>query len=138
MINPNKSSYHGQLFSTLILILPPVLLTALFFGTFSLYDRLHGNVELNWVSSKLFGCGLGIIFHISCWLMSAFKKDFQVVKNRVKEFFSDIVISPKLAFVWYWDDIKETGVAFWIDLAVIVANVWIFIASIFEYMAITS
>ncbi len=135
MINPRKSPYHGQFISIIILVLPPLALVALFYGAFKLCDY-QPNDELNWISSKMFGCGLGILFHLSCWLMSAFKQDILVVKERLKDFFGDLFISPKSAFKWYFYNIKENGISFWIDLGFMLANAWIFVDSIFEYIEV--
>ncbi len=133
MINPRKAPYHGQIFAVIFLILPSFLLTLMFYGVISLWQPRFGT-EINFASAKMFGCGLGAVFHFGCWLMGAFKENFDVVKNRVKEFFLDLFISPGLAFRGYWDDIKTNGIAYWIDFSIIVLNIWLFIDAIRDFM----
>ncbi len=131
--NQNKSPYHGQLAVVLALILPPILLTAMFYGVITMWQPRFG-VELNWISAKFLGCGVGVLFHLCCLIMGAFEEHFAVVRNRLKEFFSDLSISTSLAFEWYFKDIKENGIAFWIDLAAITANFAIFLDALIKFV----
>ncbi len=134
MSKPEKSPYKGQLLVTFFLILPSVLLTALFYSAIVMYQSKYG-FEFNFASAKILGCGCGIAFHMICFLTDLFKKSFQIVKTRLKEFFSFIIVSPKLAFALYWDDIKLNGVTFLIDFAVVVLNAWVFIDALIDFLA---
>ena len=54
----------------------------------------------------------------------------------MKEFGENIVVSARLAFSCYWEDVKSLGVAFWIDFAVVALNAWIFVDAILDYLAL--
>ncbi len=119
----------------IVMALPSLVLTGLFYLVIDQSQPQYGQ-ELNWASAKIFGCGLGIIFHASCWLTGAFTEDFRAVKNRVKEFFANIVVSVSLAFTCYWEDVKAFGVAFWIDFAVVALNIGIFLDAVKDFLAL--
>ncbi len=135
VISPKKSPYHGIWIFVPMLILPSVLLTLLFYAVISGSQVQFGN-ELNWASAKIFGCGLGALFHLSCMIVGAFSEDYKAVKTRVKEFFSYIFILPKVAFAGYWDDLKTLGVAFWIDFAIVAGNFAIFADALMTFLKI--
>lgn len=119
----------------LMMVLPSVCITWILYLVISKWQPQFGQ-EMNWAAAKIFGCGCGILFHFSCWLMGVFTEDFQAVKERVKEFFANIVVSARLAFSCYWEDVKTLGLAYWIDLAVIALNAGVFVDAIFDYLAL--
>ncbi len=132
VIKPKKSPYHGLWIFIPVMVLPSVILTALFYLVISL-RQTHLSPELNFASARLFGCGCGIIFHISCWMVGVFTEDFQAVKRRLGEFFSNILVSVSLAFRWYWEDVKTLGLAFWIDFALVTANLLVFLDALRDF-----
>ncbi len=99
------------------------------------YQPKYG-FELNFATAKILGCGMGAMFHFCCWIFGAFKDDFKAVKTRWKEFFFNLSISAKLAFKCYFEDLKTLGVAFWLDMAIVGINLYIFIDAVFDYIAI--
>ncbi len=135
VITPKKSPYRGLWIFLIVMVLPSLVLTALFYWAISQWQPRYG-AELNWATAKIFGCGCGILFHFACWLAGVFKEDLQAVKNRLKEFFANIVVSASLAFSCYWEDVKALGLAFWIDFAVIALNAGIFLDAILDYIAL--
>lgn len=68
--------------------------------------------------------------------MGVFTEDFQAVKKRLKEFLANVVVSARLAFSCYWDDVKTLGLCFWIDFAVIALNAGIFIDAVLDYLTL--
>ncbi len=135
MFNPKKSPYQGQIAVMLALAFPSAFFTLIFYGVISMWQGRFG-VTLNWASAKAFGCGIGVVFHLCCSIMGTFKEHRVIVKERVKEFFSDLSISPKTAFKWYFDDLKTNGIAYWIDLLIIGINIWIFVNAVLDFIAI--
>ncbi len=135
MTNTNKSPYHGVPIIAVILCVPSVLLTLIFYGVLMEFQGRYG-AELNSASARVVGCGLGVIFHLSCWLMGSFRDSARVVKNRLKEFFSDLSVSFSLAVKWYWEDVKTNGAAYWIFFAIIVANLVVTIVSLADAIAL--
>ncbi len=134
LYKPERSPYKGQLLTILFLILPPILLCAVFYSAFQLFQGRFG-ADYNWNSAKMFGCGISVLFHCMCWMTGAFKRDFRIVKARIKEFFADLLILPKLAFKGYWEDVKLNGIAFWIDFAIIALNLGIFIDALLTFLS---
>lgn len=117
-----------------MLILPSVVITWILYQVIAGAQPQYGE-EMNWAAAKMFGCGCGICFHISCWLMGVFHDDFQAVKLRLKEFCANIVVSFRLAFSCYWEDVKTLGLAYWIDFAIVALNIGVFVDAILDYMA---
>lgn len=134
-IKSKKTPYQGLWIFLPVMVLPSVVITLLLYYVISLRQPQFGQ-ELNWASAKIFGCGSGILFHFSCWLMGVFKEDFQAVKTRVKEFCANVVVSFRLAFSCYWEDVKTLGLAYWIDFAVVALNIGIFVDAVLDYLAI--
>ncbi|MBO5892616.1 MAG: hypothetical protein J6Q30_07920 [Oscillospiraceae bacterium] len=134
-LKSKKTPYQGMWIILLIMALPSVVLTWVFYAVIST-QQAHLPQEVNWASSKIFGCGCGVVFQLSCCLTGAFKKDVQAVKKRLKEFFANIVVSARLAFSCYWDDVKTLGLALWIDLAIIGLNAYVFVDAILDFMTL--
>lgn len=130
-----KTPYQGLWAVLPIMVLPSVALTWIFYLVIS-NAQAHLPQEVNWASAKIFGCGCGALFHFSCWLTGAFAEDSQAVKKRIKEFVANIVISARLAFSCYWEDVKTLGLALWIDLAVIGLNLYIFADAVMDFLTL--
>ncbi len=121
-----KSPYHGILIACIVLALVPLVLYGIVRVAIFQYQTQFSD-ELNEASSKLFGFGTGMLFHLSCIIAGALKEPFAIVVNRVKDFFSNLKFSFKVAWTCYKFDIQSNGVAFWIIFAVMIANVCLFI-----------
>lgn len=134
-INSKKTPYKGLLIFLPMMVLPSILVTGVLYLAIMKWQPQFG-LELNWATAKAIGCGCGVLFHFGCWLMGTFAEDFQAVKIRLKEFFTNIAVSARLAFSCYWEDIKTLGIVFWIDLAVIALNAGIFIDAILDYLTL--
>lgn len=132
-IKSKKTPYQGLWVFLPMMILPSVVITWLLFFVIDKWQPQFGD-QLNWATAKVFGCGCGVLFHFSCWLMGVFEEDCQAVKKRLKEFSENIVVSVKLAFSCYWEDVKTLGLAFWIDFAVIGLNAGIFLDALLDYL----
>ncbi len=135
MSNSQKSPYRGVIPTAIILCLPSILLIWLFHAVLTKYQP-HFSAELNLAAVKFFGCGVGVLFHLSCLIAGAFKESFQVVKERIKEFFSNLSVSTSLAFKWYFDDLKTEGVVFWIYFAIVATNFGITISALFDFFSL--
>ncbi len=134
IFKPKKSPYHGLWAFVLFMMLPSVVMTLIAYSAISRWQSQFTN-EFNLAMAKVIGFGLGILFHISCIIVGAFKEDFYAVKTRLKEFFSNLRISPKTAFRWYWEDVKTLGLAFYIDLALFGFNIYVFADALNDYFA---
>ncbi len=117
------------------MILPSVIITWILYGVIFSLQPQYGE-ELNWATAKIFGCGSGILFHASCWLMGVFREDYLAMKTRLKELFANIVVSARMAFSLYWDDVKNLGLAFWIDFAIVALNAGVFVDALLDYLAL--
>ncbi len=135
MSKQEKAPYRGILVMMVTLCIPSALLTGIFYYVIMLWQPSFG-VELNLASAKFLGCGCGMLFHFSCWLLGVFRESTDIVKHRWKEFLTDLPISPSLAFKWYWEDIKTNGLTLWLELGVVLLNAWLAIGGLFDFMAL--
>ena len=134
-LKTKKTPYEGLWIFLPMMVLPSVVITWLLYFVISRWQPQYLDA-LNWATAKIFGCGAGILFHFGCWLMGAFSDDFKAVKTRLKEFCANIVVSFRLAFSCYWEEVKTLGLAYWIDVAVIALNAGVFVDAILDYLAI--
>lgn len=116
-----------------MMVLPSIAITLILYAVIAKQQPQYGQ-ELNWAAAKIFGCGCGILFHISCWLMGVFAEDFRAVKKRLKELCINLTVSFKLALSCYWDDVKTLGLAYWIDFAVVALNIYVFADALLDYL----
>ena len=135
IFKPKKSPYQGLWAFILFMLLPSIIMTLIAYGALSKWQGRFGE-ELNFASAKTIGFGLGILFQISCIMVGAFTEDFNAVKTRLKEFFSNLSASPRTAFKWYWEDVKTLGLAFYIDIALLGLNVYVFVDALTDYFAL--
>ncbi len=119
----------------ILLALPSAVLVWMFWGIGMRYQAEYGR-ELNWASAKALGCGIGILYHFSCWVGGVFSSNERIVRNRLKELCSDLRVMGRAAFSWYFADIKENGLVYWIDVAVVLTNIGICIDGILDFIAI--
>lgn len=134
-IKTKKAPYQELWIFIPILILPSLFITGLLYWVISMRQPQFGQ-DVNWATAKVFGCGAGVLFHLSCWLAGVFEDDLRAVKTRMKEFFANIVVSARLAFSCYWEDVKTLGLDFWIDFAVIALNAGVFIDALLDYLTL--
>ena len=134
-IKSKKTPYEGLWVFIPMMILPSVIVTWITYVAIARWQPQFGE-ELNFTTAKIIGCGAGILFHASCWLMGVFKDDYFAMKTRLKEFCANIIISARIAFSCYLDDIKTLGLAFWIDVAIIGLNAGIFVDAVLDYIAL--
>ena len=134
LFKPKKSPYQGLWAFILFMLLPSVVMTLIAYSAISTWQPQFGK-EFNFASAKVIGFGLGILFHFSCIIVGAFKEDFNAVKTRLKEFLDNLSASPKTAFKWYWEDVKTLGLAFYIDLALLGINIYVFVDALNDYFA---
>ncbi len=134
-LKTTKTPYQAMWAFIPMMCLPSVVITALLYWVIARWQPQFG-YELNWATAKIFGCGCGVLFHFGCWLMGAFTDDFKAVKTRWKEFGANLMVSFRFAVSWYWEDVKTLGLAFWIDVGLIVLNAGIFVDAILDFVAI--
>ncbi len=135
-MNPEKtkSPYYGVFSSSIFLIGFTALMIFIFDLIFHKLAGLQG-LERRY-SALCFGSLVGDMFYISCCIAGLLKGKFKVVVNRIKEFKENLAISFKFAIKYYWENIKEEGIAFWIYFIVIFANFALTIYSFTRYFEI--
>lgn len=134
-IKSKKTPYQGLWIFLPVMVLPSVFITALLYFVIARWQPQFG-FELNWATARAIGCGSGVLFHFSCWITGVFREDFEAVRKRLKEFFANIVVSVRLAFFCYWEDVKNLGLCLWIDLAVITLNAGVCIDGILDFLTL--
>ena len=132
-VKTKKTPYDGLWIFLPIMFVPSVVITVLLYFVIHKWQSRFG-VDLNWATAKIFGFGSGMLFHCGCWIAGAFKEDFKAVKTRLKEFRENVVVSVKLAFTCYWDDVKTLGLMYWIDVAVVGLNAYIFVDALLDFL----
>ncbi|MBE6626060.1 MAG: hypothetical protein E7628_02610 [Ruminococcaceae bacterium] len=134
-IKSKKSPYDGIWMFIPMMLLPSIVMTAIFYVVIARWQPQY-TTELNWASAKTLGFGIGVMYHISCWLANTFTEDYLAMKSRLKEFSENIVVSASLAFKCYFEDIRTLGLAFWIDVGLIGLNFGVFLDALLDYLAI--
>ena len=87
-------------------------------------------------SSLAFGFGVGFLFQFSCVIAGLFKGTLKVVLKRLKEFFSNLSISVKFAYKYYFENIKEEGIVFWIFFTIIGSTLAVTLFGVFKYISV--
>ena len=117
----NQSPYHGVFVAGAFMLVVPVVLFFLVKGAIAIWKPSMDPEEII-ATAKTFGLGMGFLFHISLVFAGVIKEPFRAVVNRVANFFENLKFNFKLAWNCYVDEVRETGLAFWIFLAIIVVN----------------
>ena len=113
----NKFIYLSQtIFSFIILIVVPILLSLLLRFCFIRFGEYEKEVAINY--GRGFGLILGALYQISCFIAGSITDSFFVVSNRIKNFFGDLTISVKFAFKHYFSDLFEKGISFWVYILI--------------------
>lgn len=126
-----KSPYHGVIVKIIFLIIFPIVCFLIFFPIVSNFQKY--NKTINWYTTLFLASGLGALFHLGCIISGAFKGSFATVINRIKNFFTDFPLSPKLAVRCYVDDLKTEGMLFWIYFIIIGSNLALAIYSLINF-----
>ena len=120
------SPYRGVFLTSFFLIIAPL------FFCFTIDIFMGNDTTIENLTIFVFGFAMGILFDLGCIIAGLMKGTFDVVKERVKTFFEDLIISIRFALESYFNDIKENGIVFWIYLSIMVATVWLFILGLQE------
>ena len=65
-----------------------------------------------------------------------FKGTFSVVWERTKEFFSNLSISLKFAVKYYFENIKEYGIVFWIYFDILSITLAVTIYFVIKFISV--
>lgn len=130
----NKSPYYGVWQTALLLTAAPFLMTLFFKAIFDKYSKMTDPQIL--FSAMAFGCGVAFMFQLTCIIAGLFKGTLTVVIKRLKEFFGNLSISAKFAFKYYFENIKEEGIVFWIFFVIIGSTLGATIFGIFKYISV--
>lgn len=127
-----QSPYRGLWVILLMLICVPLM----FFGVLYAALEFHQPYQtaLNLASAKTIGFGLGAVFHLSCAVAGVFTTPLKAIFYRIGEFFENLVVSPSFAFESYWEDMKNDGVVFLIELPILVANLLLLLDGLLEVL----
>lgn len=132
--NGGKSPYHGAFLSLFLLITVPLVFVIVLSLVLTGFRGSSKNINL--MSARAIGFGLGTLFHLGCITCGMFGDSFKVVIKRIIGFFSDLRVSIGTAFHGYLWSIKHHGVTFWIYLLPVVACVGLFVKYFSEVIEI--
>jgi hypothetical protein len=116
-----QNTYKGIVLNCCLLIGFSLVIFLLMYLAFSKWTD-HNKDEVI-AMSMAFGFGIGTLFFMGCAIAGLFKGTFNVVVNRIKEFFSNLSVSFRFALRYYKENILEYGVLFWIYFSIFVFNV---------------
>lgn len=128
----NKKRYHGFWFECFLLIIVPIALYIMFLLVFGHYMPYRN--ELNEVSARVLGFGLGSVYHASCFVAGAFAPAWDAVKFRFSNLFENLTYSLKIAAKGYLYDLKSEGIEFWVYLTILAVCAVIGASGIYEYL----
>lgn len=131
-----KSKTKGTFIVVIAMIIVPLLIYWVVDWAIGLHAQ-H-SVYLNDATSRALGFGLGTVFHLSLIVTGVLKDAFNVVKERVIEFFENLVVSLWFAIKCYWESIFTDGISLWLYLAVMVACAWLSYDGFRDALAIIS
>ena len=129
-----KSPYYGVWQSSLLLIMAPTLLTLILWVVINAFKPI-GKDE-NIYTAFMFGFGVGFIFQFTCAIAGLFKGTFKIVWDRTKEFFSNLSISVKFAFKYYFENLKEYGIVFWIYFDILALTLAVTVYFVIKFISI--
>ncbi len=116
-----KSPYHGMWVIASLLVAVPAAIFGIIFTVCNSEVIGRGGEEA--LSTAAFFSGLiGVLFDLMLLISGVFAPSFQVTKTRLKDFFADLSIGPKLAFKFYFSSMATDGVVFLIYLTELLAT----------------
>ena len=86
---------------------------------------------VNEASAMGLGFGVGTVFHIACFIAGVFKDGIAVVLKRMSDFKDNLALSFGFAVKCYLQDMKEDGIEFLIELALMVTCLVLALKGIF-------
>lgn len=122
----NQTPYKGCVVTTVALTAIPVILCWAFASLIFRYQASVGSSK-NMQSALLLGCGLGFLFHLSCFVAGVFKESLRAIKERLREFKDNCSLSLGFAIKCYFEDMKVGGVAFLIYCIPMTINFLVFV-----------
>ncbi|MBQ7874627.1 MAG: hypothetical protein IJ306_05660 [Oscillospiraceae bacterium] len=128
----NKKLYHGFWFECFLLIIVPLGFYFMFLWLFGSFYPLRK--EINEISARALGFGLGSVYHASCLVAGAFAPAWEAVRFRFSNLFENLTYSVKIAAKGYLYDLKSEGVEFWVYFAIICVCAFLGASGIFEYL----
>ncbi len=128
-----RSPYYGVPVSCVALIVVPLILYWVVRMVIFKFQTQF-SYELNAATARAMGFGVGALFHIACILAGAMTEPLRAVLSRLKEFFSNLTISFKLACSCYVHDLRDLGVVFWIYAAIMGTNLYLCIDGFRDFL----
>ncbi len=119
-LHRETSPYDGCWFVCMTMVVTPALLYVILRWVFSEWS--HDSLLMQKAQCMAFAGGIGFLIALGFAISGGLKKPFKIVKARVSDFFSDLAISPRLAFSGYLNALRTGGVVFWLYLILIVLN----------------
>ncbi len=126
--------YRGFWAILMVLILVPLALYGVVSWAMNTYSPF--SAALNLATSKVFGFGMGFIFHMICLVSGVFRSAWLVLKFRVSEFFQNLVVGVGYAFQTYFEDVRDDGLIFTICMLIIAANLAIAVDGLLDALAL--
>lgn len=89
-------------------------------------SKIVGRADEAYGAAVFFSGLIGVLFDAMLLITGVFSDGFAALKNRWKDFFSDLGIDLKLAVSGYIESLKSDGVVFFVYFAIVAATcVWL-------------
>ena len=130
----HKHPYRGFFLECIILVLIPLILYGIFWLLFSAFFPLKQ--QLNELSARALGFGLGTVVHIILYLGGVFNSQIHALRRRIRDFFDNAQISMKIALKCHLSDLVSEGLDLWVYSAIILACATVAVNAVLRYIAL--
>ncbi len=103
----NPKPYKGIGFFVVFLVLPPILIFALVYTRFTEYNDAPQDVVISF--SLLLSCIIGTLINLISIFRGLIEDLLRLSRERLKEFFDEVTITPKGAFKSYFFSFYHDG-----------------------------
>ena len=121
----------GEIIVKAICIVGIPLICYLVFRAVIFENQTRFSKVVNEASAMGLGFGVGTVFHITCFFAGVFKDGIAVVLKRMGDFKENVSLSFGFAVKCYFQDMKDDGIEFLIEMALMVACLALALKGIF-------
>lgn len=120
-LKETKITFKNELFTFFIIALGTAAFSGFIFVVFNVTRKLPDYIDFYYGFG--FGCAAGFIFMLSFAVSGGMENASQIELERWVELFKDFKVSVKFALGNFFQHIKDEGIAFWLYIILMVAQV---------------
>ena len=134
-LNERKTPYRGVWVILLFLFGVPLIAYGIIGGAISRFE--HISAEMTYWETMVFTGLVGTAVSVIVALCGGLREYFPAVRNRIKDLFENLAISVGDAVRWYFEDLREYGIAFWIVLGAMLLNLAYLLYGMIGFLKLT-